>query len=225
METTISGSGSSEKVLLKKVLLICGILSSLVYVGADILAATQWKGYSYTDQMISELMAIEAPTRPLMISLLTIYDALVIAFGLGVWATNSRKRALRITGVLLVVYAIAGFAGLLFFPMHVRGGAVMTTTDTMHVVVTSVLVLSILLFIGFGSTADGKWFRLYSIATIVIVIVFGAWTGLDGARVAAQLPTPWMGVKERINVYGSMLWVLVLAVVLLRAEKGPTGKH
>jgi hypothetical protein len=101
----------------------------------------------------------------------------------------------------------------------------MTTTDTMHIVVTSVIVLSILLFIGFGATADGKWFRLYSIVTIVIVIAFGAWTGLDGARMAAQLPTPWMGVKERISIYGPMLWALLLAVVLLRAEKGQTGKH
>jgi hypothetical protein len=87
------------------------------------------------------------------------------------------------------------------------------------------LVLSILLFIGFGATAGGKWFRLYSIVTIVLVILFGAWAGLEGARMAAQLPTPWMGVKERINVYGTMLWVLVLATILLRAEKGPTEKN
>jgi hypothetical protein len=215
----------SVKVLLKRVLLICGILSSLLYVGTDILAATQWHGYSYTDQTISELMAIEAPTRPLMVPLFVIYSVLVIAFGLGVWETDSRTRALRITGVLLVVYGVVGFVGLLFFPMHVRGGAEMTTTDTMHMIVTTALVLSILLFIGFGATADGKWFRLYSIVTIVIVIVFGAWAGLDGALMAAQLPTPWMGVKERISVYGSLLWVLVLATILLRAEKRPTGKH
>ena len=30
---------------------------------------------------------------------------------------------------------------------------------------------------------------------------------------------------ERINVYGYLLWVAVLAIVLLRAEKGPTEKH
>ena len=220
MKATILGSvGSPGDVLLKKALLICGILSSLLYVGTDILAATLWNGYSYIDQTISELMAIEAPTRPLLVSLLIPYNVLVIAFGLGVWESAGRKRALRITGVLMIAYAIVGFAGLLFSPMHVRGGVLMTTTDTMHVVVTSVLVLSILLFIGFGATADGKWFRLYSIATIVMVIVFGAWAGLDGARMAAQLPTPWMGIKERISVYGSLLWVLVLAVVLLRAEK------
>jgi hypothetical protein len=30
--------------------------------------------------------------------------------------------------------------------------------------------------------------------------------------------TPWMGVFERVSVYAPMLWVLVLAVVLLRAR-------
>jgi len=42
---------------------------------------------------------------------------------------------------------------------------------------------------------------------------------------AAQLPTPWMGIKERINIYGWQLWVLVLAIGLVRTEKRPSGKH
>jgi hypothetical protein len=29
-------------------------------------------------------------------------------------------------------------------------------------------------------------------------------------------PTPWMGVIERVNIYGIMLWVIVLAFCLLR---------
>jgi hypothetical protein len=32
---------------------------------------------------------------------------------------------------------------------------------TMHIILTSVTVLFILLAIGFGATANGKWFRLY----------------------------------------------------------------
>lgn len=204
----------------RKVLLICGILSSLLYVGTDILAGMQWEGYSYTSQAVSELMAIGAPTRPLVISLFGIYTVLVIAFGLGVWGTDTRRRALRITGVLLVGYGLVGYVTGLFFPMHLRG-AEGTISDTMHIIGTIVMSLFLLLSMGFGATAHGKRFRLYSIGTILILLLFGAWTGLDGPRVAAQLPTPWLGVKERINIYASMLWVLVLAVSLLRAEKGP----
>jgi hypothetical protein len=203
--------------MVKKSLLICGIVSSLLYVGADIFSAMSWEGYSYTSQAVSELMAIGAPTRPLLIALFSVYNALVIAFGIGVWLSAGLKRSLRVTGILLVTYGVIGQVGLLFAPMHLRG-AQETLTDTMHIIVTGVIVLLTLLFIGFGFGARGKWFRTYSILTIVALLVFGALASLQGPRLAAGLPTPWMGVMERMNIYLSMLWVLVLAVVLLRAQ-------
>jgi len=39
--------------------------------------------------------------------------------------------------------------------------------------------------------------------------------------VEAQLPTPWLGIIERISVYSPMLWILVLAILLLQAKKKP----
>ena len=104
-----------------------------------------------------------------------------------------------------------------FFPMHLRGTEI-TLSDTMHKNLTAVTVLLILLIIGYGATADGKWFRLYSIGTIAILIVFGALTGLDAPRIETNLPTPWIGVRERINIYGYMLWMAVLAIALLRVH-------
>lgn len=104
----------------------------------------------------------------------------------------------------------------LFFPIHPRG-VEGTLADTMHAILTGVGVLFILLAIGFGATAFGKRFRLYSVATILILVAFGALAGLDGPRLAANLPTPWMGVWERINIFAYMLWVVVLAITLLRS--------
>ena len=72
---------------------------------------------------------------------------------------------------------------------------------------------------GFGSTLLGKRFRYYSYATIVTLLVFGVLAGLQVGRMAANEPTPWMGIEERINVYAIMLWVAVLAIGLLRAQK------
>lgn len=218
--TIIIQTGKEPQALkmVRKVLLICGILSSLLYVGTDILAATQWEGYSYTSQSVSELMAIGAPTRPLVVSLFTIYNVLVIAFGFGISATANRKRALHFSGILLIGYGIVGQVALLFFPVHLRG-AEKTISDTMHVILTMVIVLFTLLSIGFGAAALGKWFRRYSIGTILILLLFGVLAGLDGPRIAAQMPTPWLGVMERINIFASLLWVLVLAIILLRSEK------
>lgn len=201
----------------QKVLLTCGILSSILYICTDILAAMRWEAYSWADQNISELNAIGAPTRPLVISLFSLYTVLVTAFGLGVWATDSRNRALRITGILLIGYALTGYATGLFFPMPLREN--LAEGGIMHPIGTFV---SSLFFIGamwFGATAHGKRFRLFSIATILIVIFFGVWVSMDVPQMVAQLPTPWMGLKERVNIYAIMLWVLVLAVSLLREKR------
>jgi hypothetical protein len=121
--------------MVRKVLLVCGILSSLLYVATVVLAAIRWEGYSSTSQTVSELIAIDAPTTPLVVPLFVIYSLLV-----------------------------------------------------------------------------------YAIATILILLVFGILAGLDGSRLAANLPTPWMGVWERINIFGYMLWVVVLTIVLLRVQ-------
>lgn len=207
----------------RKVLLICGIVSSLLYVGADIAAAMRYPGYSYIDQTFSELLAIGSPVRPFMVAMASVYNPLVIAFGIGVWGAAGRKRSLRITAVLLLAYGVASFLGP-FVPVHVRGSEG-TLTDTMHIIITIVIVLSILLAMGFGAAARGKAFRLYSIGTLVTVALFGALAGMQAPRIAAQLPTPWLGVIERVNIYSLMLWVLVLAVTLLRADKGQSLTH
>ncbi len=102
----------------------------------------------------------------------------------------------------------------LFFPMNQRG-AIGSFTDIMHLVLSGVTVPLMMLYIGLGSGARGKWFRFYSFLTILAILVFGVLVGLQAPRVAAQLPIPWMGVMERVMVYSPMLWVLVFAVVQL----------
>ena len=204
----------------RKSLLVCGILSSLLYVAMTIFVAMQWEGYSSASQTISELSAIGAPTRSLWAVPGAIYTVLVTAFGWGVWKSAGRSRALRIAGGLIVAY---GSLGVLwpFAPMHLRetlaaGGG--TLSDTMHLVLASATVLLMLLAIGAAAAAFGIWFRVYSLATLAILAAFGALTFLDAPRLSANLPTPWIGVWERINVGVFLLWVVVLATTLLRGK-------
>ena len=201
----------------RKPLLVCGILASLLYVATDMLAATRWEGYRYTAQTISETFAIGAPTRPLVLLRGLGYSVLVIAFGMGVCGSASGKRPLRVAGGLLIGIAIVDLVAPFVAPMHLRG-VQRTLTDTMHIVLASMDVLFILLIIGFAASAFGERFRLYSFGTILVVVVFGTLAGLDGPRIAANLPTPWVGVTERISVFSYMLWLVVLAICLLRVQ-------
>jgi hypothetical protein len=114
-----------------------------------------------------------------------------------------------------------GLLGLLwpFAPMHLRevlaaGGG--TLSDTMHLVLASVTVLLMLVAVAFGAAAFGRRFRLYSVTSLVILGVFGALTFVDAPRLAANLPTPWLGLWERINTAVFLLWVVVLAMTLWR---------
>lgn len=207
----------------RKILLGCGIASSVMYVAADILISWWDPNYSYRDQSFSELLAPGSPTRPLVLVLLAIpYGVLVTAFGVGVWASASRRGARRITGALLVGYAVTGAVTGVFLSAPTREtleAGEETWRNTMHLPGTAVSVLCILLAIGFGSTLLGRRFRNYSYATILAILVFGVLAGRQIGQMGENQPTPWLGIVERGNIYAIMLWVAVLAIGLVRAQK------
>jgi hypothetical protein len=199
----------------RKALLTCGILAGVLYVAMTLLVGMLWDSYSTADQTISELSAIGTPTRPIWMVLGMIYAALMMAFGWTVWK-SAPNRALRIVGALLFTQTAFG---VFWPPMHQRavlaaGGG--TMTDTLHIVWTIVTSVFFMVALGFGAAALGKRFRVYSLATMAIVFACGAWTGTYAPAIQANLPTPWVGVWERINTNVFMLWVVVVATLLLR---------
>ncbi len=207
--------------LVRRALLSCGIVSSLLYVTTDILGGLRYDGYDFSSQAISELGAIGAPSSAFVEPLFVVYQLLALAFGVGVWRLAAgRNRPLRITGAMLTLYGAIGFfapvfTGTTFLAMHQRGSGAGMAADAPHIVLTAVLVLLLLLSIGFGAFAFGRRFRAYSLASLLVIIVFGVMTALLAPRIDAGLPTPGMGIYERINVYMSMLWIAVLATRLL----------
>ncbi len=204
--------------MLRRILLMCGIVSSLLYVAMNVFVASRWTDYNSASQTVSELSGIGAPTRALWVVLAIPYTLLVAAFGWGVRASAGGNGSLRITGGLLVAYGIIGL-GWPLAPMHLRdalaaGGT--SLTDTAHIGFAIVTVFIMFLAMGFGAAAFGGRFRVYSVASLAILLAFGALTFRDAPGVEANLPTPWIGVWERINIGVFLLWVIVLAVILLR---------
>lgn len=197
----------------RKVLLFCGVLSSVLYIGMNVFIPMLSEGYSVVSQTVSELSAIGAPTRTLWVWLGTLYCLLLAAFGLGVWQAAGGSRALRVAGALMIAH---GLIGPFWPPMHLRGME-FTLTDTLHIVWTAITVPLMLLAIGFAAAGPlGRGFRLYSIASLAVFLIFGVLTGIEGPRIAQNLPTPTIGVWERIGIAAHVLWVMVLAVILLR---------
>jgi len=98
-------------------------------------------------------------------------------------------------------------------------------SDTLHIVFTMITVPLMLLAMGFGAAAFGKRFRWYSIATILVLLGFGVLTGMDAPGIQTNSPTPLLGVWERIMIGVYLVWVVVLAGILLRAEKKSASLH
>lgn len=200
----------------RKLLLACGALATAVYIGGDLLAAARYDGYEIAHQAISELSAVGAPTAGLWEKIGFAYGLLVLAFGVGVWRSADGSRALRVAGGLLVFSSLLGI-GWYFSPMTARGGE-RTTSDLMHIVMTAITVPTQLAITLVSSRALGRRFRIYSVATVAAILAFAVPTGMSFPRIDAGLPTPWLGVYERIMVWGWMVWLGVFgAGLLLRA--------
>ena len=202
--------------MFRKALLICGIASSVLYVAMNVFVAMQWEGYSSASQTVSELSAIGAPTRSLWAVPGAFYTLLVTAFGWGVWKSAGGNGALRNVGRLVVVYGALGLVWPIA-PMHLRetlaaGGG--TFSDTLHIALGAITVLLMLAAMSIGAGAFGKHFRLYSVASLAVLMLFAALTFKDAPGISQNLPTPWIGVWERINIGVFLLWVVVLAIAL-----------
>jgi hypothetical protein len=215
----------------REALLACGVLASLLYVAANVIVPMQYAGYSVTDLTVSELSAIGAPTRELWLMLMAPYGALLIAFGCGVWMSAIADRGLRIAdfeapsferrharpdgrrlrmvGATLILQGVTGF---FWPPMHMRG-AETSLTDMLHIAFTLIVVPLMIFQIWFSRALLGS---AYAIVTLVVVLGFGLLTGLDGPNIAANLPTPWIGVWERISIGAWVAWTFVLVWKLWR---------
>ncbi len=205
-------------------MLACGVLSSLVYViGIDVVAALRFPDYhGYTSQAVSELMAVGAPTRMLLVWLFIPYNLLVLAFAAGVSASADGNRATRLAAAALVAYGVMSTTGLLLTPMDLRG-TMDSSRDALHIAATLVMSLCIVAVMAFGAFAQGTRFRLYSFATIATLIVFGGLAGYLAGPMPG--PTPWLGLAERINIYATMLWMMAFAVSLLRRTRAVTSSQ
>jgi hypothetical protein len=207
---------------LKKILLICGMMSSAWYFAINIIVPLQYEGYHIASQTVSELSAVDAPTRMLWMTLCIFYTLLMIAFGSGIWLTAEGNKKLRFVAVVIIFDALFGS---FWPPMHQReslaaGGG--TLTDDLHILWTFVHLVLILLMIGFGASALSKGFRIYSLATILIFLVFGTLTAMESPGIEANKPTPYIGIWERINMGAYMLWIVIFAIMLLRRKKTET---
>jgi len=192
---------------LRKLLLACGPLSALVYIGWHELAALQWEGYSRISNAISELHFTGTPTKSLLDPWQGWVDsALLAAFGIGVWLSAQGSRSLRVIGAVMIVPAAMIPLWMIFGEASIAA----------HLALVGVGILCWLVAMGFGAAALAKRFRIYSLVSLGLVVGFFALGFSYVPEASAGQPTPLLGLFERIGFSAYFLWLTVLAVALWR---------
>jgi hypothetical protein len=105
-----------------------------------------------------------------------------------------------------------------FFPMHQRGTGT-TGSDLGHLILGGGSNVFIVGFIAFGAFGLGERFRNWSLATMLVFLLTAIGTFSYVKEIGSGDPTPWLGIIERIMIYGYLLWVAVLAVALLLRDR------
>lgn len=210
------------KPTLRKDLVACGVLASILYAAMNVFVPMLDPAYSPVTQTVSELSAIGAPTRTIWVVLGMGYTILFVSFGFGVWMSAQQSRALRVTGALLI---FGGLFGIFWPPIHLRGEG-FTLTDSLHIAWTAVWGVLTMLAMGFSAFAFGKKFRWFAFLSIALLLGFGAMTSLEAPNITKNLPTPTIGVWERLNIGVFLVWLAVLAIALLRMQDAaPEGSE
>ena len=215
-EPVASAAASDARV--RRRLLACGVAGAALYPLADIFASTQYPGFSYRDQAVSELFAIGAPTSTLVVPLFSISSVLLLLFAIGIWMSADGRRGVRVLAVMMALNALDALLLWNFFPMHMRGEQP-TLTDLMHGVlaIDPFLLAAVIL----GAVCFRGWFRFYTVSTLVFTSVLAVAGFSYISAVVANQPTPWMGVIERAAQYATNVWYAMFALMLLQRQPRP----
>lgn len=172
----------------------------------------------WSDQAISELFAVEAPTRNLILVAFSAYNAMLLAFALGVRLSADGRTALTAIAVLLAGCVLLGVVTDFFAPMHERGTP-QGATGAWHARLTGVQVVAIFAMLLCGTRTLSRRFRIASWATIGLQLTLGILVAVLTTDPATDAPSPWFGVTERLLIYSWMGWTVVLASALLRERQ------
>lgn len=184
-------------------LALCGIVGPAAFIVAWMVGGAMTAGYSPVDDAISRLAARGAPARVLM-------TAGFVCFGIAVpaYAVVLRHR-LRGSAWIAAVATGAATVGVALFPLGTS-----STVDGVHnalaglgyVTLVAVPLLAAAPLLGAG-------LRRAAVVSLVVA-------GLAGASLAATLLGPAHGLDQRVGLTLVDGWLMVSALVVLRACPG-----
>jgi Protein of unknown function (DUF998) len=197
---------------MKKVLLICGAISPLIYIGMTFLGGALIPGYSHITNTVSELMSPGAPNKTLMDILMASSSVFMSLFGIGVLhfvkGSGQASKLGLTSAILLIVLGILQIIVVAFFPQDPMGEK-LTFPGKMHIGLVGIQALmSILipLFLGLWLRKTGLMpgIGTYSIVSAALTIAMGI--------AIMPLGSSILGLTERLTILIYDLWLIVIGI-------------
>ena len=191
---------------------LAGVVSFVSYAVAVIFSPLAYPGYDWLSQAVSDLSAASSPSLALWNSLTAFYNVCetlcVTVVCLGI--RSKKNKILRVGVYIFAVMEWVSAVGYRAFPLSESGYAG-AFQDTMHMVVTAVVVLlsiASLTIIVIAGTKD-KSCRSYGICALVALLMM-----LTGALGMKIVPAAYFGIVERFSVFAATGFNAVLGLHL-----------
>lgn len=191
---------------------LLGVISLLSYTTAVIFSPLAYPGYNWVAQAVSDLSAVNAPSKMLWSQLSSMYEAcgMISIMMVCVFIKGKLNKRLRFGIYLFAVMNWVSCIGYAMFPLTDSGFAG-EFQDIMHIVVTVlVIALSVisLVVIMLGGYRYSQYKSLAIWATVALLLMFA---GAIGINIVAK---EYVGIPERFSVFAATGFNAVLGVYL-----------
>lgn len=194
---------------------LTGIIALLSYTAAVVFSPMAYPGYDWMSQAVSDLSAESSPSRVLWNQLAALYGkcSLVSATCVSVFVSE-KKISTRLFQVGVYLFTVMNWisgVGYTMFPLADSGKEIVSFQETMHMVVTVLVVLlSIvsLFFLIVAGFRKGGIRRLGLLAAVALLMM------MVGAIGQGAVPTQYFGIVERFSVFAAVGFNAVLGIYL-----------
>ena len=192
---------------------ICGIVSLLSYTAMVVFSPLAYPGYDWLSMAVSDLSAVGAPSVALAERLNALFGpcAVVSVMAVCVGAAACRSKLLKAGIGCFAAMEWVTVVGYKMFPL-VQDEAVSSFQNTMHIVVTALVVLLSVVSLVLIAIGAGKE-PLPALARWAIVCLAAMLVGALGTGI---MPKAVFGLFERFSTFSAVVFNAVLGAFLLK---------
>ena len=192
---------------------LLSVISFLSYAAAVVFSPMAYPGYNWMAQAVSDLSAVNAPSRMLWTQLASLYSScgIVCIMAVCIFIQGKFSKVLRIGIYCFAVMNWISLIGYSMFPLLESGVNGISFQDRMHLVVTILVVIfsivSLVLII-IGSYRKKTYHSLAILAAVALLFMF---LGSVGVGI---VPSQYFGIPERFSVFAATGFNMILGLYL-----------